>query len=187
MPRPSQGASPALRGCWGRRAGGRTGQTLQVLSPRAGWRLTRHPLPTLGWDLPPCWSRPFSCGPGLPPPTPRPVLCAHCSAAGPPACSVPTARQCHPAPPQAQPHPLPGSSRGSSAVPQLPQQRLSPSREPRCRGTERGREGLGHPTPSRPAPTQHGDPGPANGAGGTGPLGRSGGTGSTGRERRGRA
>lgn len=80
MPRPSQGASPALRGCWGRRAGGRTGQTLQVLSPRAGWRLTRHPLPTLGWDLPPCWSRPFSCGPGLPPPHPkagalRPLLC----------------------------------------------------------------------------------------------------------------
>lgn len=183
VPRPSQGASPALRGCWGWRAGGRMGQTLRVLSPLGRLEVDTPPPVPLGWDLPPRWPRPFSCGPGAP----GPVLCAHCSATGPHARSVPTARQCCPVPPQARPHPLPGSSTVSSAVPQLPQQRLSPSRGPRCRGTERGREGLGHPTPSGRAPTQHGDPGLANGPGGTGPFGRSGGTGSTGRARRGRA
>lgn len=70
VPRPSQGASPALRGCWGQRAGGRTGQTLQVLSPLGRLEVDTAPPAPLGWDLPPRWPRPFSCGPGLPPPSP---------------------------------------------------------------------------------------------------------------------
>ena len=174
--RPSQGASPALRGCWGRRAGGRTGQTFWVLSPLGRLEVDTSPPAPLGWDLPPRWPRPFSYGPGAPRAGAlRPLLCHR------PSCPLCAHRQTVP----------PSSSPGPAPPPPGQQQSLlcsapaPPAASESIPGAtlQRDREGKGGPR----APTQQGDPGLANGPGGTGPFGRSGGTGSTGRARRGRA
>lgn len=96
----SQPSSQGLLGTEGRRE---NGQTLQVLSPGQAGRLTHHPLPPWA-EISPDAAEALQLWPRAPP-NPRAMLRAHCSAAGPPACSVPTVRQCHPAPPQARPHP----------------------------------------------------------------------------------